>query len=105
MTLGSFNDKVVEVKEGLKEGEIVVLNPKAILGDKAKGVREEGDPSGRGAGRGMPGAGTGNGMKGKGGAGGGSGGGGTKSGAPGGGGGQRTGVAPGGAGGTGRAAQ
>lgn len=104
VTLGSFNDKVVEVKEGIKEGEVVVLNPKAILGDKAKGVREEGDPSGRGAGRGMPGAGGGNGMKGKGGAGGGA----TKGGAPGGGnggGGQRTGAAPGGGGGAGRAVQ
>ncbi len=45
--LGLFNDKKVEVKSGLKEGDIVVLNPKVIIGDKAK-TREEGDPSGRG---------------------------------------------------------
>ena len=76
--LGTFNDKKVEVKEGLSEGDEVVLNPKAVLGDKAKGTREEGDPSGRGAGKGMPGG------AGKGKAGGGPGGG-TKGGAPGGG--------------------
>ncbi len=49
--LGIFNDKKVEVKKGLSEGDVVVINPKAILGDKAKGIREEGDPSGRGAGK------------------------------------------------------
>mgnify|MGYP001807325424 CR=1 FL=1 len=57
--LGVFNDKKVEVKKGLSEGEVVVINPKAILGDKAKGVREEGDPSGRGAGKGPQGGGGG----------------------------------------------
>ena len=82
----AFNDKKVEVKKGLSEGDVVVLNPKVILGDKAKGTREEGDPSGRGAAKGMPG-GMGNGMKGKGGATGS----GTKGGAPGANGGQRTG--------------
>ncbi len=46
VVLGLFNDKKVEVKEGLKEGDIVVLNPKVIIGDKAR-TREEGDPSGR----------------------------------------------------------
>lgn len=56
--LGIFNEKKVEVKSGLKEGDVVVINPKAILGDKARGVREEGDPSGRGAGK-APGAGGG----------------------------------------------
>ncbi len=57
--LGSFNDKKVEVKSGLNEGDVVVLNPKAILGEKAAGIREEGDPSGRGNGKsgGMPGGG------------------------------------------------
>ncbi len=49
--LGTSNDRKSEVKEGLKEGEQVVLNPRAILGDKAKGVRDEGDASGRGAGK------------------------------------------------------
>ncbi len=55
--LGIFNDKKVEVKKGLSEGDVVVINPKAILGDKAKGIREEGDPSGRGAGKGPTGGG------------------------------------------------
>lgn len=57
--LGVFNDKKVEVKKGLSEGDVVVTNPKAILGDKARGVREEGDPSGRGAGKGPTGGGGG----------------------------------------------
>lgn len=48
LKLGGYNDRLVEVKEGLAEGDVVVLNPKAILGDKAR-VREEGDPTGRGA--------------------------------------------------------
>ena len=56
ITLGMFNDKKVEVKEGLKEGDIVVLNPKVIIGDKAR-TREDGDPSGRGAGKGKAAAG------------------------------------------------
>jgi hypothetical protein len=34
--IGLSNEKVVEVKNGLKEGEQVVLNPKVILGEKAK---------------------------------------------------------------------
>ncbi len=57
--LGMFNDKKVEVKRGLQEGDVVVTNPKAILGDKARGVREEGDPSGRGVGKGPTGGGAG----------------------------------------------
>ena len=52
--LGLFNDKKVEVKVGLKEGDIVVLNPKVIIGDKAK-TRDEGDPSGRGGSKGKTG--------------------------------------------------
>jgi len=52
ITLGLFNDKKVEVKEGLKDGDIVVLNPKVLTGDKAK-TREEGDPSGRGGSKGV----------------------------------------------------
>lgn len=51
--LGKFNDKMIEVREGLKEGEEVLANPKAYLGDKAK-TREEGQdaPKSKGA---MPG--------------------------------------------------
>ncbi len=63
--LGAYNDRMVEVKEGVAEGDVVVLNPKAIVGDKVR-VREEGDPTGRGATKtGRPG-----GDKGKGGGGG-----------------------------------
>ena len=54
IVLGLFNDKKVEVKEGLKEGDVIVLNPKAIIGDKAK-TRDEGDPSGRGGSKGKAG--------------------------------------------------
>lgn len=38
--LGKFNDAMIEVLSGLQEGDEVVVNPKAIAGDKAK-VREE----------------------------------------------------------------
>lgn len=41
VTLGKFNDKMIEVREGLNEGDEVLTNPKVILGDKAK-TREEG---------------------------------------------------------------
>jgi len=47
--LGTANEKKAEVKEGLSEGDVVILNPKTILGDKAKGVREEGESTGRSA--------------------------------------------------------
>src|SRR5579884_3583829 len=36
VTPGMNNDKLVEIKEGLTEGEEVVLNPVAIVGDKVK---------------------------------------------------------------------
>lgn len=45
--LGAYNDRLVEVKDGLAEGDVVVLNPK-VLDSKAR-TREEGDPTGRGA--------------------------------------------------------
>jgi len=57
VTLGLSNEKVVEVKEGLKEGENVVLNPRALVGDRVKTRqvneygREDGAP-GEGAGKG-----------------------------------------------------
>jgi len=34
--VGASNEKVAEVRDGLKEGDEVVLNPKAVLGDKIK---------------------------------------------------------------------
>lgn len=57
VTLGLSNEKVVEVKEGLKEGENVVLNPRALVGDRVKTRqvneygREDGTP-GEGGGKG-----------------------------------------------------
>jgi len=48
--LGVFNDRMVEVKSGLAEGDLVVLNPKVIVGDAVR-VRAEGDPTGRGTGK------------------------------------------------------
>lgn len=36
IVVGLSNEKAVEVKEGLSEGDEVVLNPKVLLGDKAK---------------------------------------------------------------------
>jgi hypothetical protein len=61
IVVGQSNDTKAEIREGLKEGDVVVLNPRAILGDNAK-VRQpgqgqadkggdEGD-SGRGKGKG-----------------------------------------------------
>jgi RND family efflux transporter MFP subunit len=79
--IGDSNDKMVEVKEGVKEGDEVVLNPKALLGDdKTKtrdgkengngkngdekdaskgGAPKAGGPPGAGKGPGGPGAGPG----------------------------------------------
>ncbi|MBY0527691.1 MAG: efflux RND transporter periplasmic adaptor subunit [Gemmataceae bacterium] len=34
--VGQSNDRMAEIKEGLREGEEVVLNPRALVGDKAK---------------------------------------------------------------------
>jgi multidrug resistance efflux pump len=36
VTIGMSNEKEVEVTEGLQEGDEVVLNPKVLVGDKAK---------------------------------------------------------------------
>jgi hypothetical protein len=65
VVLGLFNEKMVEVREGLTEGEDVVLNPKVILGDKAKTREEGGDPSGGRRGAGQNGQGFGPGMGGE----------------------------------------
>jgi HlyD family secretion protein len=59
ISIGLSNETVVEVREGLKEGEEVVLNPRALLGDKAK-TRQPTDadrgpgPNGEGEGDGKP---------------------------------------------------
>ncbi len=34
--VGASNEKVAEIKDGLQEGDEVVLNPKAVLGDRIK---------------------------------------------------------------------
>jgi HlyD family secretion protein len=65
VVLGLSNEKVVEVKEGLKEGEEVIINPRALLGDRVKtrqanengrgdgGPGGEGKAKGKGKGRGQ----------------------------------------------------
>ncbi|MGL4423549.1 MAG: efflux RND transporter periplasmic adaptor subunit [Gemmataceae bacterium] len=48
VTLGKFNDKMIEVRQGLKDGDVVVLNPRKVLGDDSKTkTREEGESRGR----------------------------------------------------------
>ena len=42
VTLGLSNEKMAEVRTGLQAGEMVVLNPKVLLGDRAK-TRQPGD--------------------------------------------------------------
>jgi multidrug resistance efflux pump len=42
ITIGGSNQTLAEIKDGVKEGEQVVLNPKAVLGDKIK-VRQGGE--------------------------------------------------------------
>lgn len=51
--LGAFNDKMVEIREGLQEGERVVLNPKILVGDKAKTREEKSNSRGRTGGNGQ----------------------------------------------------
>lgn len=44
VTLGLYNDKMVEIRTGLQEGEEIVVNPKVLLGDKDKTkTREPGE--------------------------------------------------------------
>ncbi len=59
--VGLSNDKMAEIREGLEKGDQVVLNPKVILGDKAK-TRDpaaEAKEKGKGGGKGGPGGGKG----------------------------------------------
>lgn len=76
VTLGIYNEKVVEIRDGLKEGDEVVLNPKVLLGaeDRTR-TRDDSGKAGPGAkgdyskgGTGAPGGegGTGTGGSGKG---------------------------------------
>jgi HlyD family secretion protein len=52
VTLGLMNDRVVEVREGLAEGEEVVLNPRVLLGDTRTKTRDGAGPGGEGKGEG-----------------------------------------------------
>jgi multidrug efflux pump subunit AcrA (membrane-fusion protein) len=47
ITLGLYNDKMVEVKDGLNDGDEVVINPKVLLGD-AKAKTRDGNGTGGG---------------------------------------------------------
>jgi multidrug resistance efflux pump len=61
ITLGKANETVAEVKDGLKEGDVVVLNPAALLSDKEKaqyGLSASSNQGGQG-GQGGPGMGQG----------------------------------------------
>jgi hypothetical protein len=47
VTLGIYNEKVVEITDGLKEGDEVVLNPKVLLAaDDRTRTRDEGGKAG-----------------------------------------------------------
>src|SRR5207245_1652210 len=49
IVVGMSNDRMVEIKEGLKVGEQVVLNPKRLVGDGVK-TRKSGGENGNGNG-------------------------------------------------------
>jgi HlyD family secretion protein len=64
ITVGKKNETLAEVKEGLKEGDVVVLNPAMLLSDKEKvqyGVSATNDQGGGQGGKGGPGGGKGGG--------------------------------------------
>jgi hypothetical protein len=56
VTLGLYNDRFVEVRTGLSEGDEVVVNPKVLLGDDKTRTREPGEAKGdpRGGEKGNP---------------------------------------------------
>ena len=41
MTLGKTNDKFVEIKEGLVEGDVVVLNPMSLVDEETAEERKK----------------------------------------------------------------
>ncbi|MBX9626548.1 MAG: hypothetical protein K2X82_22295 [Gemmataceae bacterium] len=53
--LGMYNDRMVEVQEGLAEGDEVVINPKVLMGDAKAKTRDGGDGKGEGGGDGKKG--------------------------------------------------
>jgi multidrug efflux pump subunit AcrA (membrane-fusion protein) len=64
--IGLSNEKQVEIKEGLSEGEVVILNPKVILGDRVKTRQVIENERGNGPGGEGKGKGKGRGGRGKG---------------------------------------
>lgn len=56
--LGLSNERVVEIREGLREGEQVVVNPRALVGDKLK-TRDQRGGEGKGESKGGRGKGAG----------------------------------------------
>ena len=61
IVVGLSNDKMAEIKAGLAENEAVVLNPKALLSDKAKAklaveMEQPDDGAGKPGGFGEPGS-------------------------------------------------
>jgi multidrug efflux pump subunit AcrA (membrane-fusion protein) len=56
--LGMYNEKLVEVRTGLKPGDVVITNPKVVLGDQVKtrddgaGKASKGGPGSEGKGKG-----------------------------------------------------
>lgn len=51
VVLGIYNDKVVEVRQGLAEGDEVVLNPKVLMGDSKAKTRDGSADTGEKAGK------------------------------------------------------
>lgn len=49
LVLGMTNDKKIEIKDGLKEGDLVLLNPRAVVPEaRDEGAADEGEESGPG---------------------------------------------------------
>ena len=61
VTLGLYNDRMVEVKEGLAEGDEVVINPKVLMGDNKAKTRDGGGATPGDAAKGEAGPGGGGG--------------------------------------------
>jgi multidrug efflux pump subunit AcrA (membrane-fusion protein) len=54
VTLGLYNERMVEVRDGLAEGDEVVTNPKVLLGDKDKTKTREAGGEAKGESKGEP---------------------------------------------------
>lgn len=58
VVIGESNDKYIEIKDGLKEGEVVILNPRATIPDAQRIVERPDDDDGRAKGAGSKGKGA-----------------------------------------------